>query len=138
LAQRLDQLKRDEGRLTLIDREVEFLRYLRQNQPPYLDALYVLAKTIPPGSSLENIAMNRRGEVTLRGSVRTSQEVVDFRTKLVDSGFFSHVVIEEQTPTQDRQKVNLRVTAQWRPANARANLAIFGDKSSSNGTPAHP
>ena len=45
--------------------------------------------------------------------------VMDFRSKLIDSGFFSTISVEEQTPTPDRQKVNFRMSAQWKPAGAR-------------------
>jgi hypothetical protein len=32
--------------------------------------------------------------------------------------------VEEQTPTPDRQKVTVRITAQWKPANDRQSLSI--------------
>jgi hypothetical protein len=51
--------------------------------------------------------------------MRDPQQVVEFRSKLIDSGLFSTVVVEEQTPTPDRQKVVVRITGQWkRSANA--------------------
>ena len=68
--------------------------------------------------------MNRRGELSLRGSMRDSTQVVDFRSKLIASGFFANVAVEEQTPTPDRQKVNVRISGQWKPAAARGGLAI--------------
>ena len=52
------------------------------------------------------------------------QQVTDFRSKLMDSGFFERVTVEEQVPTPDHQKVNLRITAQWKPYDKRASLAI--------------
>ncbi|MBX3746729.1 MAG: hypothetical protein KF833_15580 [Verrucomicrobiae bacterium] len=125
LAARLDTLKSERQRLAVIDRQYDFLRHLQQNQAPYLDALLVLGKTAPPGTRVESIAMNLRGELVLRGVLRNSQEVVDFRTKLVDSGFFSSVVIEEQSPAPNRQNLNFRISAQWKPASARAGLPIL-------------
>lgn len=119
LSAKLAALKAEEGRLALIDRDVDFLRYLRTNQPPYLEALQLLGSTFPPGSQLQTITMNRQGDLTLAGSVRTSQEIVDFRTKLVESGFFTSVVVGEQTPTPDRQKINVRLHAKWKPGVAR-------------------
>ena len=68
--------------------------------------------------------MNRRGDLALRGFMRDSQQVVDFRSKLINSGYFSTVVVEEQNPTPDRQKVNLRISAQWKPAPLRESLSI--------------
>ena len=32
-----------------------------------------------------------------------------------DSGFFANVTVEEQTPTPDRQRVNVRISAQEKP-----------------------
>ena len=68
--------------------------------------------------------MNRRGDLSLRGFMRDSQQVVDFRSKLINSGFFSNVVVEEQNPTPDRQKVILRISAQWKQSPGRDSPAI--------------
>jgi hypothetical protein len=108
----------------MIDRELGFLDNLKSNQPPYLDALYLLAKAIPQGSKVDSLSMNRRGEVSLRGSMRDSSQVIDFRSKLIASGFFANVTVEEQTPTPDRQKVNLRISAVWKSFADRAQLAV--------------
>jgi Tfp pilus assembly PilM family ATPase len=124
LIKRLAALQKDKSRLPMIDRELGFLENLKSNQPPYLDALYILAKAVPQGSKVESLSMNRRGEISLRGSMRDSSQVTDFRSKLIASGFFSNVTVEEQTPTPDRQKVNLRVSAVWKPAVERAQLAL--------------
>lgn len=118
LARRLAELKSGQGRLAQIEGQFAFLQNLKRSQPPYLDALAVLSKASPGGVRLESVAMNRRGEVSVRGKFRLGQQV-DFRTKLLDSGFFSSVVMEEQTPTPDRQNVTVRITAQWKPAESR-------------------
>ena len=124
LSRRLRTIQADRGRLVTIDRELDFVRHLKQNQPPYLDALFLLAKAVPPGSKLDSLSMNRRGDVALRGSMKDGQQVVGFRSKLIDSGFFANVAVEEQTPTPDRQKVTVRITAQWKAANDRQSLSI--------------
>ena len=124
LTRKLAALQADKARLPLIDRELGFLDTLKSNQPPYLDALFILAKSAPQGSKMDSLTMNRRGEVSLRGSMRDSSQVIDFRSKLVASGFFANVTVEEQTPTPDRQKVTLRISALWKPAAERAQLAI--------------
>lgn len=124
LARRLAAIQADKDRMPLIDRELNFLQYLKQNQPPYLDAAYVIAKAAPQGARVESLAMSRRGDVSLRGSMRDSQQVADFRTKLFESGFFSSVTVEEQTPTPDRQKVLVRISAQWKDAGMRQTLSI--------------
>ena len=122
LARKLAKLKAEKVRLTTIDRELEFLQSLKQTQPPYLDALYTFAKSAPQGSKIDSLSMNRRGDVSLRGSMRNADQVTDFRSKLIGSGFFSTVAVEEQALTPDRQKVNVRMTAQWKPVEARAGL----------------
>jgi Tfp pilus assembly PilM family ATPase len=124
LSKRLKAIQADRGRLVAIDRDLDFLRYLKQNQPPYLDALFLLAKAAPPGTKVDSLSMNRRGDLALRGSMKDGQQVVAFRSKLIDSGFFASVAVEEQTPTPDRQKVTVRITAQWKPANDRLSLSI--------------
>lgn len=124
LAKKIAALKSGQGNLSAIDHEYDFLGYLKQNSPPYLDALYLFAKAAPPGARFDSTSMNRRGEVSLRGSMHDAQQVTDFRAKLIDSGFFDRVTVEEQVPTPDRQKVNVRITAQWKPVEKRLGLAI--------------
>jgi hypothetical protein len=124
LAKKLNEIKAEQGRLSAIDHDLDFLRSLKQNSPPYLDALYLFAKYAPQGARLDSTSMNRRGEISLRGSMHDGQQVTDFRGKLIDSGFFDRVTVEEQVPTPDRQKVNVRITAQWKPLEKRLRLAI--------------
>jgi hypothetical protein len=124
LAKRVSAFKADAARLTVIDRELGFLQYLKENQPPYLDALFVFSKAMPPGTHFDALSMNNHGEVSLRGSLRDGQQVADFRSKVIDSGFFTNVTVEEQTPTPDRQKVNVRISAQWKAAGQLRALAI--------------
>jgi hypothetical protein len=124
LEKRLSALKADEGRLEIINKELGFLQHLKQSQPPYLDALYLFSKSAPSGAKIESLTMNRRGDVSLRGTLRNAEQVADFRNKLIASGFFSSVAVEEQTPTQDKQKLNIRITAQWKSASVLQTLAI--------------
>ena len=115
LAQRLSETKGYRDKLPQVDRELSFLQYLKTNQPPYLDPLFVMANASPGGARIESLSMNRRGDLALRAMMANSQQVGDFRSKLINSGFFSTVVVEEQTPTPDKQKVVVRITAQWKP-----------------------
>jgi hypothetical protein len=124
LANKLAAIKTDQGRLATIDRELDFLQYLKENEPPYLDALIVLAKAAPQGTHFDSLSMNRRGDVSLRGSLRDGQQVADLRSKLIDSGFFAGVSVEEQAPTPDRQKVNVRISAQWKPSASRTTPSV--------------
>ncbi len=119
LARQIAETKTKRDQLPNIDREYEFLQYLRTNQAPYLEAVATLSKSAVPGMKLESLALSRRGDFAFKGYVRDMQQAVDFRGKLVDSGFFTNVVMEEQSPTPDRQKMNMRLIAQWRPVAAR-------------------
>ena len=116
LAQRLAETKGYRDKLPQVDRELSFLQYLKTNQPPYLDPLFTMANASPGGARIESLSMNRRGDLALRAMMANSQQVGDFRSKLINSGFFSTVVVEEQTPTPDKQKVVVRITAQWKPS----------------------
>ena len=119
LAHKLEAMKPETARFATIDRELDFLQYLEQSEPPYVDALLVLAKAAPPGTRFDSVSMNRRGEVSLRGSLQNGQQVAELRSKLIDSGFFASVGIEDQSPTPDRQKVTVRMSAQWKSADLR-------------------
>jgi hypothetical protein len=124
LARKLAALEAQTNRLDVIDRELDFLKFLKQSQPPYLDALYLLSKSAASGTRIDTLTMNRRGEMSLRGSMRNSEQVAEFRGKLIASGMFATVGVDEQTPTPDRQKVNVRITGQWKPLNELQTLAL--------------
>jgi len=93
LSKKLTAIKSGQEKLSAIDHEYDFLHYLKQNGPPYLDALYLFAKAAPPGARFESTSMNRRGDISLRGSMQNAQQVTDFRAKLIDSGFFDRVTV---------------------------------------------
>jgi hypothetical protein len=124
VSKKLASIQSQTNRLDVINRELAFLQFLKQSQPPYLDALFLFSKCAPSGSKIESVTMNRRGEVSLRGSLRGADQVSEFRSKLIASGFFYSVAVDEQTPTPDRQKVNIRMTALWKPLAQRLTLAI--------------
>lgn len=116
LERKVAAFKTEAKRLEVIDRELEFLRNLKLSQPPYLDVLYVFAKAVPPGTRFDSLSLNSHGEVSLRAAFHDGQQVADFRNQIIASGFFTNVVVEEQVPTPDRQKVNVRMSAQEKPA----------------------
>jgi hypothetical protein len=124
IEKKFNALKADQSRLATIDQELDFLQMLKQSQPPYLDSLYLFAKSAPQGSKIDSLTMNRRGEVSVRASMRNGDQVAEFRNKLIASGFFSSVSVEEQAPTPDKQKVNIRLSAQWKPMSVLQTLAV--------------
>jgi type II secretory pathway component PulL len=115
LARRIAEIEAYRDKLPRIERDLSFLQYLQTNQPPYLDAIYAMANAAQPGVRIESLSMSRRGDVSLRASMRDSQQLTQFRSRLIDSGWFSSVVVEEQSPTPDRQKINVRIIGQWKP-----------------------
>jgi len=114
LSRRLSEIKAYRQTLPNVERDLSFLQYLKTNQPPYLEAFFALANSAPAGTRIESLSLTRRGDLSFRASMRDSQQVVDFRSKLINSGLFSTVVVEEQNPTPDRQKIIVRITGQWR------------------------
>jgi hypothetical protein len=122
LEKKVAGFKAEQLRLMVIDRELDFLRYLKLSQPPYLDTLYIFAKSAPPGTRFDSLSLNSRGEVSLRTSFRDGQQVADFRSKLIASGFFTNVTVEEQVPSQ--QKVNVRISAQENAVAQLQSLAV--------------
>lgn len=135
LSAKVDSFKGQSTALeSAVDHELGFLQYLKQNQPPFLESFYLIAKAAPQGIHIDSLSMNRRGDVALRGSMRNGDQVADFRSKLIGSGFFASVTVEEQTPTQDHQKVNVRMTAEWNPMAKLQALKIGPDPDSLNKT----
>ena len=122
LEKKLAALQADRGRLATIDQELDFLKYLKQNQPAYLETIYLLARSAPQGARLDSLSLSRHPEVSIRLKMASAPEVSDFRSKLIDSGWFASVMVEEQTPTPDR-RVTVRMTAELKPAESRKPIA---------------
>jgi type IV pilus assembly protein PilM len=122
LERKLAALEADRGRLATIDQELDFLKFLKQNQPPYLDTIYLLARSAPQNVRLETLGMSRHPEISMQLKMTSSQEVSDFRAKLIDSGWFTNVMVEEQAPSPDR-RMNVRMTAELRAAEWRKPIA---------------
>lgn len=109
---RLTEIRAYKEKLPKVGREVSFLQFLKTNQAPYLDTVAVLAKSAPQGLRVESFNMSRRGDISVRAAMRDGQQLTDFRTKLIDSGYFATVVVDEQNPSPDGQRLTARLTAQ--------------------------
>jgi len=110
--------------VSVVEPELNFLQSLKQNQPPYLDAIYLFSKAAAPGTHLDSLTLNQHGDITVKAAMQNAQQVMDFRAKLIESGFFANITVEEQTPVQNQPRVNVRMTAQWKPAATRAAVKV--------------
>jgi hypothetical protein len=120
LARNIAELRAAREKLPKVDREAAFLQYIHTNQPNYLEVVAQLAAANQPGMKLDALNMAKRGELSLRGQAQNPQAVGTLRSKMIDSGAFANVVIDEQTPTQPgQQQVNFRMTAQLIPERDR-------------------
>jgi hypothetical protein len=119
LQKRIAEIHAWRKQLPNVEPELDFLQYLQTNQAHILDPITVIANAAPSGTRLESLAINRRGDVSIRAGLRDPQQVVDFRSKLIESGFFSALSVEEQTPTPDRQKLNVRMVGHLNPQSER-------------------
>lgn len=125
LARKLAALQDERQRfVSVVDPELRFLQGLKQAQPPYLDALYLFSQAAPPGLHFDSLTMNQRGAITMKATLESAQQVTDFREKLIASGFFADISVEEQSPAPFQRKVSVRMTAQWKPAGARAVVKV--------------
>ncbi len=115
LQARLNEMQKLRDSLPKIDRELSFLSHLDSRRGRHLGALTLIAESAPPGMFLEVLTMNRAEEISLRGNVGSREEAAGLRSKLLQSGWFREVVIEEQTPTKDQKRVEFRVTARLKP-----------------------
>lgn len=120
LVRKIAEIKAYRATLPNIERDLNFLQYLKTNQPPYLEPLLGLANAAPPGLRVESLSMTRRGDFSIRAAMKDPQQMADLRSKLIASGLFSTLVVEEQTPSPDRQKIVVRMTGQWKTGGAPA------------------
>ncbi len=118
LARRLSEVQTYRRSLPEVERELAFLQYLRTNQPAYLEALFVLADASPPGTRIETLSMNRRGDLAMRATMMDPQLVAGFRSKLIQSGLFQSVALEEQSMSPNQPQVIARFAGRWGTTNA--------------------
>lgn len=121
LTGRLNEIHAEEARLGTLDQELSFFQFLRKTQPPALDVLGLIVQSAPPGANFESCSLTRAGELSLRGKMGNGTDVTDFRTKLMNSGWFYSVAVDEQAQQPDR-RVNVRLTASLKPADLRRPL----------------
>lgn len=114
LTKRLAEVRAYRDTLPKREADLAFLQHLKTNQVPYLDALFALAEAAPAGMRIETLSLNRRGELTMRTTLRDPLQVAEFRSKLVQSGLFDSVALEEQTAAANRQGVNARFVGRWK------------------------
>lgn len=138
LARKLQAITAEKGRLVDIDRELDFLRYLKQNQPDYVDAIFLLSKAAQPGARFDSLSLNQRGDLSLHGPMANAQQVGEFRAKLIDSGVFTNVAIEEQAPSPDHQRVIIRLSARWKQSIPEQALAAEPGGNDKNKEPSKP
>jgi hypothetical protein len=125
LAWKLASFKAQRERFaSVVEPELRFLQSFKQNQPPYLDAMYLFSQAASPGVRLDSLALNQQGDIAIKATMQNAQQVMDFRAKLIASGFFDDITVEEQTPAQNQPKVSVRMTAQWKPDSRRPALKI--------------
>jgi hypothetical protein len=131
----ISQLEARRAKLPKINRESAFLSYIHENEPDYLDIIGALASATQPGMKLDSLTMSRHGEVGFRGSAQGAQAPGTLRSKMLESGYFSNVVIDEQTPNQqNQQQVAFRMTAQLRPELERKTFIASKPKTDKNVT----
>ena len=125
LALKLDRLKSERQHfVSVVQPEMDFLQSLKQSQPPYLDTLYIFSKAAPPGLHLDSITINQQGNIAVKASMQNAQQVMDFRSNLIGTGFFANITVEEQSPVPGQPKVGVRMTAQWKPVGTRTAVRI--------------
>lgn len=115
LGRRIAAARATRASLPQITQELGFLQYYHSSQLPALDVLSVVSKSISPGMRMNGLSLTRRGELSFQGSGQNSDQVVGLRNELLKSQFFTTVVVEEQTPSPDRNKFEIKLSAQWNP-----------------------
>lgn len=123
------------AKLPNIDREAAFLQFIQTNQPNYLEIVAALAGASQPGMKVDSLSISRRGELALRGQAQGAQGPGTLRSKMLDSGYFANVVIDEQTPNpQNQQQVSFRMTSQVRAETDRKAFLANKPKPDKNAT----
>ena len=104
------------------ERELSFLAHLEASQPPILEVITVIARAAPPGTTFTSFSLNRQGELAIQGSLPNFQAAGAFRAQCNASGWFSQVVLQDQSPSKDKSRVDVRFTARLKPQDARPVL----------------
>lgn len=129
LAASIARVQLSKRQLPEIDRQLGFLQHLNSNQPPCIEVISAISSAAARGTRLESFSLNRRGDFALRGTMADSQRAIELRSKLIESGLFANVVLEEQTPERNGQKVKVRMVGRWIPAHQQRLPRITGTNS---------
>jgi Tfp pilus assembly PilM family ATPase len=112
---RLEEARTLRASLPNLDRELGFLEFVEKSQVDYLEALTALSQSIPQGTVLDALTMSRQGEVSIQGKATSFEGANDLRARLVKTGWFSHVVLQDQAPSKQEGRVDFRMSARIRP-----------------------
>ena len=112
---RLEEARAIRASLPNLDRELGFLEFVEKSQVDYLEALTALSQSLPQGTVLEGLTLSRQGEVSIQGKAASFEGANDLRGRLVKTGWFSHVVIQDQAPSKQEGRVDFRMSARIRP-----------------------
>jgi Tfp pilus assembly PilM family ATPase len=124
---RLEEARALRASLPRLDRELGFLEFVGKSQVDYLEAMTALSRSLPQGTVLDGLTLNRQGEASIQGKAAGFEGANDLRARLVTTGWFSHVVLQEQAPSKEEGRVDFRMSARIRPG-ARPVEAAAGAK----------
>ena len=113
LETRIAEITRARAELPPIAEELDFLRFLEKSRPAYVNAVTVLADSLPRGTKFEALSLERNGGFSFRANMQNPQQAGELRKKLLESGLFTAVVLEEQTPAENNRKLSIRISARW-------------------------
>lgn len=100
-----------------LDQELAFLEHIEAQRSPYLVVMEALGDAAPNGARFESLSMRRSGQVAFETTLQGSSQAIDLRARLISSGVFSSVVVEEQRPApNDQNRLLVRIAARCRPA----------------------
>ena len=130
---KLKQFNEQKSQLPELDRELSFMEHMAEKSLPYMDLISLLAAQTVPGFQLETLDMGSDRQIQLRGALPQNAQPEDLRAKLLSSGWFERVVLDEQTPDKNKRNLTIRMSLTVkaplrRPPLSESALGIEPDK----------
>ncbi len=132
----LKQFNEQKSQLPELDRELSFMEHVAQKSLPYMDLISLLAAQTVPGFQLETLDMGSDRQIQIRGALPQNAQPEDLRAKLLSSGWFEQVVLDEQTPDKNKRNLTIRISLTVKPPLRRPALseAVLGIESDTEPT----
>ena len=92
-----------------VDKEVSFLQMVDNNLITFEGVIPIISSAVDPQFQLSEIILNRRGDLNITATVKSADQISSIRKKLMETKFFTSIVVESQNPDSKKKNISLKL-----------------------------